>query len=241
MNSNLININNLSVNYGKTTVLEDINISIPRGEITVILGGSGCGKTTLLKSMLKLQPLAAGSIKIFNRNIKSSEFNQELKKIGMVFQNGALLNSITVRNNISIPLKHHTNLPDEIIDRIIISKLKLVNLEGAGHLLPAELSGGMKKRAAVARAIALDPVLLFCDEPSAGLDPITSASLDNLLIKLKQQLDMTMVIVTHELASVRRIADNIIFLHEGKILFQGSYNEIQNSDNRHIQEFFSSN
>jgi phospholipid/cholesterol/gamma-HCH transport system ATP-binding protein len=241
MEKNLINIRDLKVKYDQYTVLNDINISIPPEKITIVLGGSGCGKTTLLKSMLKLQPISRGSIDIFQKNINEPGFDEELKKIGMVFQNGALLNSLTVAENIKIPLKQHTNLPEEIIDRIIISKLKLVNLENAGDLLPAELSGGMKKRAAVARAIALDPVLLFCDEPSAGLDPITSATLDNLLINLKNQLGMTMVIVTHELSSVRRIADHIIFLHEGQVLFQGTYSEIKETDNDQIQKFFRSN
>jgi len=241
METNLINIRDLKVKYGQYTVLNDINISLPPGKITIVLGGSGCGKTTLLKSMLKLQPITKGSIDIFQKNIEEPDFDKELKKIGMVFQNSALLNSLTVAENIKIPLKQHTNLPEEIIDRIIISKLNLVNLENAGDLLPAELSGGMKKRAAVARAIALDPVLLFCDEPSAGLDPITSASLDNLLINLKKQLGMTMVIVTHELSSVRRIADYIIFLHEGEVLFQGNSSLIKESDNEQIQKFFRSN
>ncbi|MCF7740496.1 MAG: ATP-binding cassette domain-containing protein [Candidatus Marinimicrobia bacterium] len=237
----IIEINDLEVKYGDFTVLEDINLMIPEGKITAILGGSGCGKTTLIKSLLQLQPIAQGSIKIFQTDVDSSDFRNQLTKIGMVFQNGALLNSLSVAENISIPLKQHTNLPDKIINQIIDAKLNLVNLEESGSLLPSELSGGMKKRAAVARAIALDPRLLFCDEPSAGLDPITSASLDNLLVKLKQQLEMTIVIVTHELSSVRRIADNIVFLHDGRILFQGSYEQIQHSNIGEIIQFFSSN
>ena len=241
MNSaELININNLSVKYGDLTVLKNISLAIPQGQITAVLGGSGCGKTTLLKSLLKLQPISKGKIEIFDKDIYSDEFEKEFKKVGIVFQNSALLNSLTVKENISIPLKQHTNLPEEIITQIIKSKLQLVNMAQAGSKLPAELSGGMKKRAAVARAIALDPVLLFCDEPSAGLDPITRASLDDLLIRLKNQLKMTIIIVTHELSSVRRIADDIIFLHAGKILFKGSYQQIQNSKNRQIQKFFNS-
>lgn len=237
----IIEINDLEVKYGDFTVLEDITLNIPEGQITAILGGSGCGKTTLIKSLLQLQPIAQGSIKIFQTDVDSSDFRSQLTKIGMVFQNGALLNSLSVADNISIPLKQHTDLPDKIINQIIEAKLNLVNLEDTGSLMPSELSGGMKKRAAVARAIALDPRLLFCDEPSAGLDPITSASLDNLLVKLKQQLEMTIVIVTHELSSVRRIADNIIFLHDGRILFQGSYEQIQHSNIDEIKQFFSSN
>lgn len=240
MNKSLIKIKNLKVKYGELTVLHNINLSITEGKITAILGGSGCGKTTLLKSLLKLQPISSGTIEIFHKNIHKDDFQAELKKIGMVFQNSALLNSMSVAENLSIPLNQHTDLPQEVVEQIINSKLQLVNLAKAGPLLPAELSGGMKKRAAVARAIALDPVILFCDEPSAGLDPITSASLDNLLIKLKNQLNMSIVIVTHELSSVRRIADDIVFLHDGQVLFQGSFDQIKKSDNEHIREFFDS-
>lgn len=240
MNKSLIKIKNLKVKYGELTVLHNINLSITEGKITAILGGSGCGKTTLLKSLLTLQPISSGTIEIFHKNIHKDDFQAELKKIGMVFQNSALLNSMSVAENLSIPLNQHTDLPQEVVEQIINSKLQLVNLAKAGPLLPAELSGGMKKRAAVARAIALDPVILFCDEPSAGLDPITSASLDNLLIKLKNQLNMSIVIVTHELSSVRRIADDIVFLHDGQVLFQGSFDQIKKSDNEHIREFFDS-
>ena len=156
----------------------------------------------------------------------------------MLFQNGALLNSLDIFNNIAVPLEQHTDLPFEIIDRIIKVKLDLVNLAHAVYLLPSELSGGMKKRAALARAIALDPKILFCDEPSAGLDPITSETLDDLILQLKNQLNMTIVIVTHELASIHRIADNIIFLHQGKMLYTGSLKDAKNSGIEEIETFF---
>ena len=221
--------------------MNDISVNFPEGEITVILGTSGCGKTTLLKNILRLYQPYSGSVKMFGEEVTNKteeEYGETLKKVGMLFQNGALLNSLDIFNNIAVPLEQHTNLPFEIIDRIIKVKLDLVNLSHAVYLLPSELSGGMKKRAALARAIALDPKILFCDEPSAGLDPITSENLDNLILQLKNQLNMTIVIVTHELASIHRIADNIIFLHQGKMLFTGSLEQAKESGIEEIETFF---
>ena len=161
-----------------------------------------------------------------------------LKTIGLLFQSGALLNSISIYENISIPLELHTNLSRNLIDRIIKVKLNLVNLSEALYKFPSELSGGMKKRAALARAIALDPQILFCDEPSAGLDPLTAASLDELILELKKQLKMTIVVVTHELASIHRIADKIIFLDEGKMLFNGTLEAAKKAGIPQIDTFF---
>jgi len=158
--------------------------------------------------------------------------------MGMLFQNGALLNSLPVYDNIAIPLEQHTCLPPEIIRRIIEVKLNLVNLSHAINMLPSELSGGMRKRAALARAIALDPEILFCDEPSSGLDPLTSAAMDNLILKLKNQLKMSIVIVTHELASIHRIADRIIFLDQGKAVFSGTLQEAMNCNIPAVLTFF---
>ncbi len=158
---------------------------------------------------------------------------------GVLFQNGALLNSVTVAENVAIPLEQHTKLPRKVMNRIIKVKLELVGLSHAINLLPSELSGGMKKRAALSRAIVMDPKILFCDEPSAGLDPVTSKNLDNLILKLKDQLNMTIVIVTHELASIHRIADHLIFLDQGKVLFEGDLQEAKSSDNSVVKDFFS--
>jgi len=237
----IISVRNLVAKYDEKTVLDDINIDIYPNEITVILGTSGCGKTTLLKNILRLHEPFAGSINMFGEEttaMEETEFEKILKRIGMLFQNGALLNSISVFENISIPLEQHTKLPFSIMKRIIETKLNLVNLGNAVYDLPSELSGGMKKRAALARAIALDPEILFCDEPSAGLDPLTSSKLDKLILELKKQLKMTIVIVTHELASINRIADRIIFLDNGKMIFTGTLAEAKKTSIDSVKTFF---
>ena len=237
----IIQVNSLVAKYGEKTILSGITVDILPGELTVILGGSGCGKTTLLKNILRLYEPFSGTVKFWGEdilNLEEPDFAQILKRIGMLFQNGALLNSISLYDNISIPLELHTKLSPDIIDRIIRVKLKLVGLGHAVHLFPSELSGGMKKRAGLARAMALDPQILFCDEPSAGLDPLTSAALDELILDLKVKLNMTIVIVTHELASIHRIADKIIFLEGGKMLFYGSLPEAKKAGIASIDTFF---
>jgi phospholipid/cholesterol/gamma-HCH transport system ATP-binding protein len=241
MPESIIEVNNLVAKYGETTILKDVTVDIYKHEVTVILGGSGCGKTTLLKNILRLYQPASGSVKIFGQEttkMDEIEFNNTLERVGMLFQNGALLNSMSIYDNIAIPLEQHTNLSSEVIENIIRVKLDLVSLSHAIYLSPSELSGGMKKRAALARAIALDPEILFCDEPSAGLDPVTSENLDKLLLKLKDQLQMTSVIVTHELASIHRIADRIIFLDAGEVLFHGTLEEAKKSGIEQVTHFF---
>lgn len=238
----IIEVEKLYAGYGSTTVLADISVRIYPNEITVILGGSGCGKTTFLKNILRLQEPLSGSVKFWGQevtNMEEKEFNDKvLRNVGMLFQGGALLNSISVRDNISIPLEKHTCLPQDLMDRIIKTKLHLVNLDNAIDLLPSELSGGMRKRAALARALVMDPDILFCDEPSAGLDPLTALALDELILNLKKQLNMTIMVVTHELSSIRRIADKIIFLDEGKMLFSGTLEAAERSSLQSIHRFF---
>ncbi len=238
----IIEIKNLNSGYEDVLVLKDVNLEIYPKQITTILGTSGCGKTTLLKHLIGLLEPFEGSIFLDGKNIVSIEeesMNNLLRKIGVLCQNGALLNSISVAENIAIPLEQHTSLSRDIIEHLIRLKLELVGLSDAYHLLPSELSGGMRKRAALARALALDPEILFADEPSAGLDPVTTASLDNLLISLQEQLGMTLVVVTHEVNSIKRIADRVVYLDDGRILFSGTLEEALRSSLPQLQAFFS--
>lgn len=241
MQKTIIRVENLTAQFDEKVVLDDVSLSVYENEIMVILGSSGCGKTTLLKNIIRLYEPAAGQIELFGQNINQMEerdFNQILKKIGVLFQNGALLNSLKVSENIAIPLQLHTNLSDPVVWRVVQQKLHLVELENAFHLFPAQLSGGMRKRAALARAIVMDPLILFGDEPTAGLDPVTAAALDDLILKLKHFLKMTIVIVTHELASIHRIADRVTFLDKGKVLFVGTLDAAKSAGVPQIDNFF---
>ncbi len=238
----IIEVQNLSASFGEKKVLHDITFTVNRNEITVILGSSGCGKTTVMKHLIGLYPVKNGWISIMGQKRKaiSEEYENAIqKKMGVLFQNGALLNSLTIAENVAIPLQQHTNLPDSIIDNLVRVKLKLVELDHAQNLLPSELSGGMRKRAALARAIALDPPLLFCDEPSAGLDPVTLSALDSLILNLKEQLGMTIILVTHEVSSIFRLADRIVFLDKGMVAYEGDLPSALNSGIPSVVDFFS--
>ncbi|MFO8144368.1 MAG: ATP-binding cassette domain-containing protein [Candidatus Syntrophosphaera sp.] len=243
MKKPIISVRNLEARYGETTILKDIELDIYPNEVTIILGGSGCGKTTLMKNILRLEEPYKGSVKYWDTEVlgmDESEYERILKKIGVLFQEGALLNSITVFDNIAIPLEQHTRLKRKLIERIIRVKLNLVRLSEAIHMYPNELSGGMKRRAALARALALDPQILFCDEPTSGLDPLTSLAMDDLLITLKNKLNMSIVIITHDLASIHRLADRIFFIESGTVVFHGTLNEAKQARIPVIDEFFRS-
>jgi phospholipid/cholesterol/gamma-HCH transport system ATP-binding protein len=235
-----IEVRDLLTYYGDREILKKVSLSIPRGETTVILGGSGCGKSTLLKHLIGLLKPARGSILIRGREMtlmEEEELNEVRKKMGVLFQGGALLNSMTVADNVALPLREHTRLEEPTIEIMVRMKLDLVGLSGFEHFYPSQLSGGMKKRAALARAIALDPELLFFDEPSAGLDPVTAAGLDELILKLKHVFKMTIVVVTHELASVFTIADEVIMLDLGEVIFSGTLDQLKGSDHPRVRMF----
>ncbi len=237
----IIQIKNLSASFGNREVLSDINFDVFENQITVILGISGAGKSVLLKHLLGLINIQEGSVSMFDKNLSDLEEEEQKQlylKIGVFYQNGGLLNSLSVAENVALPLEQNSNLNAELISHIVRSKLNLVNLLDAYYLYPSELSGGMLKRAALARAIVMEPELIFCDEPGAGLDPISLASLDELILNLREQLGMSIVVVTHEASSIFRIADRIVFLDEGKVIFQGTLKEAVQADIKKVQDYF---
>ncbi len=235
-----IKITGLVTHYGDREILKQISCSIPRGMTTVILGGSGCGKSTLLKHLIGLLKPTKGTILLNGKDIAAmgeEELNKIRKKMGVLFQGAALLNSLTLGDNVALPMREHTNLEESTMQIMIRMKLELVGLSGFENYYPSELSGGMKKRAGIARAMALDPEFLFFDEPSAGLDPVTAAGLDDLILKLRKAFKMTFIVVTHELPSVFTIADYIIMLDLGEVIFSGTIDELKASDNQKIRMF----
>ena len=232
-----IDVSHLVTHYGERKILDDVNVQARQGEIMVIMGGSGSGKSTLLRHLLGLHRPTSGSIKLLGKDItklSADEMYDLRKNMGVAFQGGALFNSMTVGENVALPLREHTRLDENTIRIMSRIKLEVVNLAGFENLMPAELSGGMIKRAALARAIVMDPRLLFFDEPSAGLDPVVSAELDELILLLRDVMNMTIVVVTHELESAFKIADRITVLDHGKILMSDTVAAVRASDHPRI-------
>ncbi|MBL0163503.1 MAG: ABC transporter ATP-binding protein [Xanthomonadales bacterium] len=235
----LIEVDKLEAWYGKRRILNGVDFSVNQGEIRVIMGGSGSGKSTLLRHMLGLNRPVSGTVKLFGTDLATASDREKLevrKRIGVSFQGGALLTSMTVGDNVALPLREHTTLDEQTIRIMSRIKLEVVNLGGFQDLMPSQLSGGMIKRAALARAIVMDPRLLFFDEPSAGLDPVVSAELDELILRLRDALRMTIVVVTHELESAFKIADTITVLDQGDVLMTGTTAEVRAADNERIQD-----
>jgi len=234
----MIEVKSLTIGWGDTIVQRDLNFAVTRGEVFGILGGSGTGKTTLLRFLIGLESPTKGEIDVAGRGPPNLEAG--LPPFGVMFQAGALFGSFTVGENVSLPLEEWTDLPSDAIATIARAKLKLVGLDGAADKFPAELSGGMKKRAAIARALALDPELVFLDEPSAGLDPVMAAGLDELILTLSKTLGLTVVLVTHDLASIFRIANRIIMLDRETqtSIATGDPRELRNSADPRVYDFF---
>ncbi|WP_320169283.1 ATP-binding cassette domain-containing protein [Maridesulfovibrio sp.] len=241
---NIITVSNLTCAYGESVVIDNISFGVQEGEIFIILGGSGCGKSTVLKHMIGLYPPANGTILIEGDDIGSAWGNKRLdilRRIGVMYQMGALFGSMTLLENVRLPLEEFTSMPREAMDYTARMKLSLVGLEASADKMPSELSGGMLKRGAIARAMALDPKILFLDEPSAGLDPITSAELDELIRNLSRSLGVTFVIVTHELQSIFSIADRVIMLDKSTkgIIAEGDPRKLRDeSDHPIVRSFF---
>jgi phospholipid/cholesterol/gamma-HCH transport system ATP-binding protein len=235
----LIEVEQLEAWYGRRRILHGIDFTVHAGEIRVIMGGSGSGKSTLLRHLLGLHKPRSGTVKILGYDIDRASEREMLsvrKQIGVSFQGGALLTSMSVGDNVALPLREHTRLDENTIRIMSRLKLEVVNLGGFQDLMPSQLSGGMIKRAALARAIAMDPKLLFFDEPSAGLDPVVSAELDELILRLRDALRMTIVVVTHELESAFKIADTITVLDQGEILLTDTVDKVRHADNERIQD-----
>ncbi|MFC1644335.1 ABC transporter ATP-binding protein [Candidatus Omnitrophota bacterium] len=233
-------VSDLVKDFGDRNVLDGVDLKVYRGETFVIMGGSGCGKSTLLRHMIGTLKATSGRVSLLGKDITDlhgSDLDDVRKRIGMSFQSSALFDSMTVGENVSLPLREHTKLEKSVIDIMITMKLELVGLRGFENLMPSELSGGMRKRVGLARAIAMDPEIIFYDEPTAGLDPIVASVIDKLIIDLSKKLDITSVVVTHDMKSVMAIADRVAMLYEGKVLETGTPEEMKNSKNAMVHQF----
>ncbi|EHJ48447.1 Fe(3+)-transporting ATPase [Solidesulfovibrio carbinoliphilus subsp. oakridgensis] len=237
-----ITLEDISVGYGDRVVLSGIDTVLPGGRISVILGGSGSGKSTLLRNIIGLVPIQTGRILLAGRDMAEMGPEDRLemrRRMGVLFQDGALLGSLPLGENIALPLREHTDLSNSLIEEVVGMKLKLVGLADFIGYFPSELSGGMRKRAGLARAMALDPAVLLCDEPTSGLDPVTAADMDQLVLELKATFNMTIVVVSHDLQSLRAIADHVVVVNQGRMLFEGPPDALAASEDPFIVQFLS--
>ncbi|MCX7004582.1 MAG: ATP-binding cassette domain-containing protein [bacterium] len=237
----VITVKALTVGYGEKVILEKLDFEVRRGEVFVILGGSGCGKSTLLKHMIGLYEPMAGEVWFGPDNLVTAQGEDRiriLRKFGVMYQSGALFGSLTVLENVTLPLDEFTDLPTQAKELIALAKLKLVAMETAASQMPADLSGGMQKRAAIARAMAMDPDVLFFDEHTTGLDPVMAAELDRTILRLREKLHITVVVVTHDMTSIRRIADRGIMIADKHIVAAGSIREMEQSGDARVINFF---
>ncbi len=237
----VIEVNNLTAMYDDNVILDSISFAVPPERIFVVLGGSGCGKTTILRHLLGLHKPAAGSIKLFGTDITAindDEMQPIREKIGMVFQSAALFNSMTLGENVALPLEEFTNYTPRIIEDIVRWKLDMVGLAHAIDYMPNQLSGGMKKRAAIARAMVMDPTLIFFDEHTTGLDPVMAGELDHTILRLREEQNVSVVVVTHDMTSIRRIADEGIMLAGGNIIAEGTVKQMEQSGDARVINFF---
>ncbi len=241
MQASTITFENCSIGYAGHVVVRDINAQIPQGKITVILGGSGSGKSTLLRHLVGLARPISGKILLGETDffsLSTHEFRRMRKRMGMLFQDGALLGALTVLDNVALPLREHTKLSNESIHKAAMRTLALVGLDEFASFYPGQLSGGMRKRAGLARAMITEPPFLFCDEPTSGLDPITAAHMDQMLLDMKKTFPhMTLVVVSHDLQSLERIADYVLVLNEQRLIFSGTYAELRTSEHKYLQHF----
>jgi phospholipid/cholesterol/gamma-HCH transport system ATP-binding protein len=238
----IISARDLTVGYGRTEILRDLDFTVPEGRITVIVGVSGSGKSTLLKTLAGLLPPLSGGFDFAGSRV---DYRSEASlrflygKIGVLYQGGALLNGLSLFENVALPIRmKYPKMPEDMVRDMVYASLAQVELAGSAEKYPAELSGGMTKRGGLARALVLDPDVVFCDEPSSGLDPITSALLDDLLLRLKETFKMTLVVVTHELRSIERVADSVLVVNDGGLRFSGDYADLAAADDKFIRTFF---
>ncbi len=237
----VISVKSLSKFFNGRAVLKNINLDVYKGERLIIIGGSGCGKSTLLRCLINVHQPDSGSVKFFGTELVGLKDERKMdeirKRFGILFQNGALYNSLTVGENVALLIREHSNIAESVIDIMVKVKLELVGLRDFHNLMPSQLSGGMQKRIALARAIALDPEVLFYDEPTSGLDPIMTAVIDELIVELNEKMNMTSVVITHDMNSAYRTAHRIVMLYKGEVIAEATPEEIKNSKDKFVQQF----